>query len=82
MIDYYKSNTKRTAEGLKRFLKDEYSIQATSDDAKNLIKAAENMSKLPKDYFEAKLERGVKMNEFTAVLVPEEQISEIKSILK
>jgi hypothetical protein len=75
IADYYKGNSARSALNKNDFVDFEYQIDSFKD-------FADKLKNSPVDYFEAKMLRSVKLNEFKYAVVPKKVDKEVVNILK
>lgn len=66
---------------MKKALK-EYDIDVDQKTIDELFDVIEEVSAYPKSYIEAKIARGVWLDEFTAIIVPEDQVKDVQEILE
>lgn len=71
----------RSSESIVQSLR-EYNIDITTEHIDKIKWLVSEIGKLPKSYIEAKIWRGVWLDEFSAIIVPESQVDEVSSILE
>lgn len=77
----YEFSLKRDTNSIVNSL-NEYWINVDNKDIEELKMIVNEISDLPKDYLETKIQRAVLLDEFNYILVPENQFEEVKQILK
>lgn len=82
LYDYYKGGTKRSESRMRTALRKWDFVNVTDETVAAALDFAEALANAPTQYFEAKVDRGVDLSEFTGAVVPKDLDFRTRKILE